>query len=158
IRIAGLIDYGRVLTIPTIMRQKRFQFDDVVSWNRGSKYFKFGASYRPVSADLTNELAFGGIFTMAAGPPISRARPSADLSLLTDPLAPPADTVLTSLQAFNLGLPSVWQQGFGTPEFHAWQHNLGSFGEVSWRVTPGLTLNLGARLNFDGEPEPLDKN
>jgi outer membrane receptor protein involved in Fe transport len=77
---------------------------------------------------------------------------------LTGPLAPPADTVLTSLQTFSLGLPSIWQQGFGNPGFEAWQHNLGAFGEVSWNVTPRVTLNLGARLNYDGEPEPLDKN
>jgi hypothetical protein len=158
VRIAGLIDYGRVLTIPSITRQNRFQFDDEVSWSRGTKDFKFGASYRPVSATLVNELGFGGTFQFAAGLPLSRAVSPSDLAVLIGPLAPPADTVLTSLQAFNLGLPSLWQQGFGTAGFHAWQHNLGSFGEVTWRVTPGLTLNLGARLNFDGEPEPLDRN
>src|SRR4030095_9787261 len=29
---------------------------------------------------------------------------------------------------------------------------------VSWKATPRLTFNLGARLNYDGEPEPLDVN
>lgn len=158
IQIAGLIDYGRVLPIPTVMRQKRYQFDDVVSWSRGTQEFKFGVSYRPVDAKLINELGFGGIFPFAAGLPLTRAVLPSDLGVLTGPLAPPADTVLTSLQAFNLGLPSLWQQGFGKPGFHAWQHNLGAFGQVLWRVTTRLTFNFGARLNYDGESEPLDQN
>lgn len=158
VRIVGLIDYGRVLTIPSITRQNRFQFDDTLSWNHGPFDYKFGVSYRPVDANLINELGFGGTWQFTAGQPLSRALSPADLSLLTGPLAPPPDTTLTSLQAFNFGLPSLWQQGFGAPGFEAWQQNLGTFGQVSWRVTPALTLNLGARLNFDGEPEPLDRN
>lgn len=158
VRIAGLIDYGRVLTIPSITRQNRFQFDDTVSWNRANFDYKLGASYRPVHADLINELGFGGTYQFTAGLPLSRALPAGDIAVLAGPLAPPADTTLTSLQAFNLGLPSLWQQGFGTPGFTAWQHNFGTFGEISWRATPRLSLNLGLRLNFDGEPEPLDRN
>ena len=158
IRIVGLIDYGRVLTIPSITSQQRFQFDDIVSWSRGAGDWKFGVSYRPVHAGLVNELGFGGTYQFTAGQPLSRAVAPADLGMLTGALAPPADTVLTSLQAFNLGLPSIWQQGFGNPSFQAWQHNLGAFGQVMWRATPRLIFNLGARLNFDGEPEPLDRN
>ncbi len=158
VRIAGLMDYGRVLQIPSITRQKRFQFDDVFSWTHGNQDFKFGASYRPVDAHLTTELGFGGIFTFAAAQPLSRAISPADQVVLVGPLAPPADTILTSLQAFNLGIPSNWQQGFGNPNFDAWQHNFGAFGEISWRLNSQLNLNLGGRLNFDGEPEPLDRN
>lgn len=158
IRIAGLIDYGRVLTIPSVMKQKRFQFEDILSWSRGTQDYKFGVSYRPVDAQLVNELGFGGTYQFAAGLPLTRALSPADIGVLTGPLAPPADTTLTSLQAFNLGLPSIWQQGFGNPGFRAWQQNLGAFGQGSWRASPRLTLNLGARLNYDGEAEPLDKN
>src|ERR1051325_2138736 len=158
VRIAGLIDYGRVLTVPSVTRQKRYQFDDALTWSNATAEFKFGASYRPVDAKLKNELAFGGIFTFAAGQALSRAVSPSDLSVFVGPVAPPADTILTSLQAFNLGLPSNWQQGFGNPAFEDWQHNFGGFGEVSWRVTTSLTLNLGARLNLDGEPHPLDRN
>jgi hypothetical protein len=158
VRIAGLIDYGRVLTIPSVTRQKRYQFDDVLTWSRGTQEFKFGASYRPVDAHLISELGFGGIFTFSAGQLLTRAVAPADQAVLVGQLAPPADTLLTSLQAFDLGLPANWQQGFGNPGLQAWQHNFGGFGEVSWRVSTRLTLNLGARLNFDGEPEPLDHN
>jgi len=158
ISIAGLLNYGRLGTLPFIIKQKRYQFEDLLNWSRGSTDFKFGVSYRPVDALVISEIGFQGTFTFAAGLPLARALSAPDLELLTGPLAPPADTQLTSLQAFNLGVPSLWQQGFGNPGFPARQHNLGSFSQVMWKVKPGLTLNLGARLNYDGEPEPLDKN
>lgn len=158
VRIVGLIDYGRVLTIPMAMDQNRFQFDDTVNWTRGPNDLKFGVSYRPVDATLTNELGFGGIFQFTAGQQLLRAVDPEDLPVLTGPLAPPSDTVLTSLQAFNLGIPSLWQQGFGRPTTNVWQHTLGIFGQTTWRVSPRLTLNIGARFDYNGEPEPLDQN
>ncbi|HJU54148.1 MAG TPA: carboxypeptidase regulatory-like domain-containing protein [Pyrinomonadaceae bacterium] len=156
--IAGLLTYGRLSTVPFIIEQKRYQFEDILNWSRGAKDFKFGVSYRPVDALMITEIGFPGTYQFAAGLPLTRALSPADVGVLTGPFAPPADTVLTSLQTFNLGLPSIWTQGFGNPGFRAWQHNLGAFGQVSWKVTPRLTLNLGARLNYDGEPEPFDRN
>lgn len=156
--IAGLINYGRPTTVPLIIKQKRYQFDDVLSLNRGSRDFKFGVSYRPVDVQFVSEIGFGGFYQFAAGQPLTRAVASGDVGVVTGPLAPPADTGLSSLQAFNLGLPAIWQQGFGNPRLDAWQHNLGVFGQMSWKATPRLTLDLGARLNYDGEPEPLDRN
>jgi hypothetical protein len=156
--VAGLLNYGRPGTVPLIVKQRRYQFEDTLSWSRGAKDFKFGASYRPVDALLLTEIGFQGTFQFAAGLPLSRALSPAALNVLTGPLAPPADTTLTPLQALNLGLPSTWQQGFGNSGFRAWQHNLGAFGQVTWKATPHLTLNVGARLNYDGEAEPLDRN
>jgi hypothetical protein len=156
--IAGLLNYGRLGTLPFVIKQKRYQFEDILNWRRGSKDFKFGVSYRPVDTLVLTEIGFQGTFTFAAGLPLANALSTSDLESLTGPLAPPADTALTSLQAFNLGIPSLWQQGFGNPGFPAWQQNLGNFAQVTWKLKPGLTLNLGTRLNYDGEPQPLDRN
>src|SRR6185436_7812340 len=82
VRIVGLIDYGRVLTIPSITRQNRFQFDDTISWTRGTLDYKLGVSYRPVDANLVSELGFGGTYQFTAGQLLSRAISPADLALL----------------------------------------------------------------------------
>jgi hypothetical protein len=156
--IAGLINYGRLRTAPLTIKQRRYQFDNVSSLNHGTRDFKFGVSYRPVDARIASEIFFGGLYQFAGGLPLARALSPPDVGVLTGPLAPPADTALTALQSFNLGLPAIWQQGFGNPSLNAWQHNLGIFGQVSWKVTARLTLDLGARLNYDGEPEPFDRN
>ncbi|HKP71195.1 MAG TPA: carboxypeptidase-like regulatory domain-containing protein [Pyrinomonadaceae bacterium] len=156
--IAGLMNYGHIGTVPFTIDQRRYQIEDTLSWSHGSKDFKVGASYRPVDALLGTEIGFKGTYQFAAGQLLTRALSPGDIAILTGPLAPPADTALTSLQAFNLGLPSLWQQGFGNPSFRAWQHNFGAFGQMSWKAASNLTLNLGARLNYDGEPEPMDRN
>ncbi|MFL6333524.1 MAG: carboxypeptidase regulatory-like domain-containing protein [Pyrinomonadaceae bacterium] len=156
--IAGLITYGRLGIVPFTIGQKRYQFEEILSWSRGANDFTFGASYRPVDALMLTEIGFQGTYQFTAGLPLTRALAPGDVAVLTGLLAPPSDTGLTSLQAFNFGLPSNWQQGFGNSGFRAWQHSFGAFGQVSWKATPHLTLNLGARLNYDGEPEPMDRN
>jgi hypothetical protein len=158
VTIAGLINYGRTFTVPASIDQKRYQFEDTLAWSRGSHSFKFGFSYRPIDLKLSNEIGFTGIFLFGGGLPLALAVPAADRAALTGPLAPSAAATLTSLQAFNLGLPAIWQQGFGNPSFKGVQHNLAFFEQDSWKVTPRLTLDYGLRVDFDGEPDPINKN
>jgi hypothetical protein len=158
VSIAGLINYGRTYTVPASIMQKRYQLEDTLAWSRGSHSFKFGFSYRPIDLRLSNEIGFTGIFLFGGGLPLSLAVPAADRAALTGSLAPPAAATLTGLQAFNLGLPQIWQQGFGNPSFTGVQHNLAFFEQDSWKATPRLTLDFGLRMDFDGEPEPINKN
>ncbi len=158
VNIAGLIDYGRSMAVPIISEQERYLLEDLLTWNRGRSNFTFGASYRPVSIHATNEFLFSGVFHFGAGLPLLQALPAADRAVLTGSLAPPAGATLTSLQAFNLGLPQIWQQGFGNADIKGVQHNLGVFAQDSWKLRPNLTLDIGARMDFDGEPTPLETN
>jgi hypothetical protein len=158
ILIAGLISFGRPTTVPLIIKQNRYQFEDTVNWSRGATEIKVGLSYRPVDVNIVTEIGLGGVFQFAGGQPVTRSLSAADAAVLTGPLAPPASTTLTSVQAFNLGIPSSWQQGAGDPGFHAWQQSLGTFAQLLWKPVRGLTLSIGGRLDYFGEPEPLDRN
>lgn len=158
VNIAGFIDYGRGPFVPLYTAQERYLLEDLLSWNRGRHNFTIGASYRPVSLRVTNEFLFSGLFLFGAGLPLQQALPAADQAVLTGALAPPAATTLTSLQAFSLGLPQIWQQGFGNPSLRGVQHNLGIFAQDSWKIRPNLTLDLGVRLDYDGEPMPIGAN
>lgn len=159
VNIAGVIGFGRGLVQPLSQEQTRYLFEDLLSWNVGRHNFTFGGSYRPARFSSTAEVFLGGSFFFSGGLPLALLLSPSDLGALgAAGLTPPPGATLTSLQTFNLGLPVVWQQGFGNPTFRGWQHNLGVFAQDSLKLRPNLTLDLGLRLDYDGEPAPLQKN
>jgi len=164
--IGSLGYFDRNLGNPYHARQKRFQFEDSVTWLKGSHTFKFGASYRPVSYIVEDDLWFGGEFDFYDGaiPLISLAPASAQGALVGFnlqngyPATGPATTNLSALQSFALGLPVTYRQGFNNPHWSGWAQYLGVFLQDSWKVSPGFTLNYGVRLDYDAEASPVPHN
>ena len=71
-----------------------------------------------------------------------------------------ASTTINAIQAFNLGLPQAYQQGFGDPIVSSTETFLGIYVQDSWQVTPSLTLDIGLRYEMDDLRDPIrtDKN
>jgi hypothetical protein len=57
-----------------------------------------------------------------------------------------------------VGIPEQYRQGFGNPSWRSWANYLGLFAQDSWRATPHLTIDYGARLDYDAEPSPVPHN
>jgi hypothetical protein len=70
------------------------------------------------------------------------------------------DAPISGVQAFNVNLPTVYQQGFGESGFDSWSHRYSFYGQDTWKVRPNFTLSYGVRyyLESDHDPIPLDKN
>ena len=70
------------------------------------------------------------------------------------------DAPISGLQAFNVNLPTVYQQGFGESGFDSWSHRYSFYGQDTWKIRPNFTLSYGVRyyLEKDPDPVPLDKN
>ena len=75
-------------------------------------------------------------------------------------LRPNVDLPITSIQSFNLGLPLVYQQGFGNPRAELRNKMFGGYVNDNFRVNSQLTLNLGLRYDIELQPAPIhrDKN
>lgn len=155
IAITGIINYGRAGVVPSFLAQKRYQFEDILSWNRSRHNLKFGFSYRPVEIKNYNEVLGGGGF-LFAGLPLISIVPLADRPFLAGANAPTLAASLTALQSFQAGLPQFYQQGFGNALFTGVQENLGVFAQDSWKLAPRFTVDAGVRLDHDGEPKPLN--
>jgi hypothetical protein len=158
--------FGSPAAIPYLAHQKRFQFEDTLSWTRGSHILKFGASYRPVDYHVEDDLYFAGQFNFAdntfplilAVPPAQRAAVVGFNVANKIPANGPPLANLTGAQSFVFGLPSFFHQGYNNPAWQGWAHYFGAFVQDSWRVSPKLTLDFGGRLDVDAEPSPLHTN
>jgi hypothetical protein len=151
---------------PYHSHQQRYQFEDSLTWMKGNHTFKFGASYRPVSYTVQNDLWFGGEFDFYEGAiPLIALMPASAQGALAAfnvghgyPLTGPPATNLSALQSFALGVPVSYRQGFNNPLWHDWAHYLGAFAQDSWKISPRFSLNYGARMDYDAEPSPLKHN
>ncbi|MCI0389244.1 MAG: TonB-dependent receptor [Acidobacteria bacterium] len=179
--IAGLATFGRNFGSPYIVAQNRYQFEDTLSWIRANHTFKFGGSYRPVQYNFRNDLWFAGQYTFSSSVyPVSLAVPAADQAAFaggvcqangrpatdctTGPTAAAtlnaliAPSALNSLQAFDRNLPASYRQGFNNPLWIGTGHYIGGFAQDTWKVHPRLTLDIGGRVDYDGEPNPVPRN
>jgi len=168
--ISGLAGFGRTFGAPYVVHQWRAQIEDTVTWIRGSHALKFGGSYRPVHYNFRNDLWFAGEyqFLPSAAYPIALAVPAVvtpgnpgnatDRALFAAAAGAAAATQLTSLQNFNLNLPFLYRQGFNNSTWEGTGHYAGGFAQDTWKVHPRLTLDIGGRVDWDGEPQPVPRH
>ena len=155
--IPGIGTFGRTFAGPFNTFENRYQFEDSLSWIHARHYFKFGGSYRPVHYRVVNELWFGGQWTFSSAVfPILSVVPAADQPALVGFNGGATGfPMLSALQTFSLGLPYLFRQGFGNPEWQDWANFLGLFAQDSWKISPRFTLDYGIRVDSDQEPKPL---
>ncbi len=169
VRIVGLGQFGGEPNEPFIVHQRRFHFEDSLSVTRGKHTLKFGASYRPFTYGISNELYFGGAFYFVGSaipigggliPPGSPAYASLVNFNRTHGLPDPGSpaTYLTALQTFDVGLPVLYMQGFGNPKMTGWEHYFGTYAQDSWKVGRNLTLDFGGRVDIDAPSRPMPRN
>ena len=134
--LSGVATAGRNASTPLGRRQNRYQLSDTVSYFGGDHMVKAGVDF-----ELTHTLSstlpsyFGGAFIFNQLPGTAQA--AAGL--------PPRAAPLSALEAFQLGLPAAYVQGYGQPGISYTYKELSTFVQDEWRTTPRLTLRGGLR-------------
>ncbi len=169
LRITGLGQFGGEHYQPYYLRERRFQFDDSLTVSKSKHTIKFGASYRPMTYLVRNELWFNGEFQFFDGaipivgglfPPTSPAfAPLVDFNI-SQGLPPTGDpkTNLSALQTYDIGIPVAFRQGFGNPQVNDWEHYFGVYAQDSWKVTRNLVMDFGARVDIDAAASPVPRS
>ncbi len=147
ININGFGFFNRDAFLPSNSINRNFEFSDSLDVVRGNHNLKLGGRFLMRGNHNEAFVFFGGRFFFGALPG----------ALISPALA---TTSITSLQAFNLGLPQAYQQGFGDPRVGSTIPFYAAYVQDSWKVLPNLTLDFGLRYELDDrtDPVPTDRN
>jgi hypothetical protein len=148
INISGFAFSGREPFSTVDRIERRWQGSDNLSWTRGHHNLKFGVDANLIQIRSKKpqifELNFGGLFNFG-GLTASQVGLPASVGGVPTP-------GVTAVQAYGLGLPSVFIQGIG--ESHVFFDNkvFALFAQDSWRIHNRLTLNYGIRYDLELTP------
>jgi len=142
ININGFGFFNRDIFLPFFGTQRRYEAKDNFSLFRGSHILKFGGQLLARGNRSESHTFFPGRFNFGALP-----------GGLVNPAL--AATTINGLQAFNLGLPQLYQQGFGDPTVMSTIPYYGLYIQDNWKVRPNLTLDLGLRWELDDRRDPV---
>ncbi|HEY0407494.1 MAG TPA: carboxypeptidase regulatory-like domain-containing protein [Pyrinomonadaceae bacterium] len=167
INIEGFGFFGRDIFLPSATLQRDYDILDNVSHVRGNHTIKFGGSFLASDVSSNNETFFGGRFNFGPNIPLQNIIPAATLPSLrafltanNPSLLPALTTPINALQSFNLNLPIVYQQGFGTASVDSFTYRYGLYAQDTWKMRSNFTMTYGLRYSISDEPfyMPLDKN
>jgi hypothetical protein len=174
ININGFGFFGRQIFLPGINIERHYQALTNITRTSGRHTLKFGYDFNPIRNNAINETFLGGRFTFGSRIPLAsvliaatgnpnlptqlgQILTGAGQSRLLANLGAP----VTALQSAALGIPELYQQGFGNPAFTntSWNQNL--YIQDAFKLTPALTLTAGLRYEVQRQSEqalPRDYN
>ncbi len=165
INIQGFGNFGRDIFLPSETIERHYDLYDNVSKLSGKHTLKFGGSIFFDRVTTTSETFFGGRFNFGAAIPLSSVialNPALGQAVVDQlrtfltanqpGLAPALDAPINALQAFNLNLPIVYQQGFGDAAANSWTNRYAIYVQDAWKLRPNFMLNYGLRYSINDEP------
>ena len=170
--LSGYGSFGREIFLPSATFERHYQFQQNFGFSSGRHNIKFGVDLNPVRDTVRSETFFGGRFLFGelplglllprlTGDPNAAATLAGALTQLGQTkLLPNLSAPITSLQAYNLGIPTLYQQGFGDPNWLGWSKRVSFFLQDGVKLASNFTLNAGVRYDLDGPPGIIstDKN
>jgi hypothetical protein len=140
VNVAGVANLGRQEYTPQTRRSLRFQLLDTISWQRGAHHVKGGLDFSTIDFSRTAfPYFFGGQYIFVDFP-----EPVAALFGLPG--------AVSAIQAFALGLPGAYIQGYGHSAAVGSVKDLSLFAQDEWSIGGNLSINAGLRYQVQAPP------
>jgi Carboxypeptidase regulatory-like domain len=172
LNIEGFGQFGRQIFLPSNNLERHYDIYENLTWLADKHTIKFGAAllYQQLLAD--NQTFWGGRFNFGTAIPTANLLGATGAAQAANPLnqfvlAAPGtpyrdangngiadvfEVPMTALQSFNLNLPIVYQQGFGTSVVKQWTIRNSLYAQDTWQLAQNFTLNYGLRYSINDEP------
>jgi carboxypeptidase family protein/TonB-dependent receptor-like protein len=148
-QIAGTGFIGSNPFSPVDRTEQRYQIRDNLSWVMGNHTMKFGGDFNWIDVKARFELNFPALFNFgqqAGGSLVTIGGVPCDSpSIAAADRCPP----ITPIQAYGLGFPSVFLQGFGNPNSGVKNRPIAFFAQDTWKIHKNFTLNYGLRYDIE---------
>ncbi|HEY8204436.1 MAG TPA: carboxypeptidase-like regulatory domain-containing protein [Pyrinomonadaceae bacterium] len=148
-QIAGTGFIGSNPFSPVDRTEMRYQVRDNVSWVAGNHTIKFGGDLNWIDVKAKFELNFPALFNFgqqAGGSLVTVGGVPCDSpTIALADRCPP----ITPIQAYGLGFPSVFIQGFGNPISGVKNRPIAFFGQDTWKIHKNLVINYGLRYDLE---------
>lgn len=142
LQIAGTGFIGANPFSPVDRIETRNQIRDNLNWIVGRHTTKFGVDLGWVNGKARFDLNFPALFNFSQQSCSGLIPGSATQTRCTGP-------AFTPIQAYGLGYPSVFIQGFGDPNSTLKNRPIAFFGQDTWRITKRITINYGLRYDYE---------
>ncbi len=152
--VEGYGFFGRQIFLPSHTTVRRYEFADNLTLLRGTHTFRTGF-YELIRGDNSmSQTFFPGRFEFLNLPGIL-VSVCLEAPAACGLPASLAEAPISTLQAWSLGLPAFYEQGFGNPVYVQTRPFTAAYVQDKWNIRPNFTLTYGLRYELDTQSGPL---
>ena len=148
--VEGFGFFGRNIFLPSFTTEHREEFADNFTLNRGHHSIQMGVQELIRANNTASDTFLGGRFEFLQLPG-GLVSPCLEVPTACGLSATVGEAPISTLQAFSLGLPSFYEQGFGSAPYTFVRPFTAVYVQDAWQARPGLTLNFGLRYELDSQ-------
>src|SRR5208283_312226 len=161
--VFGVANLGTNIFLPNYEMLRRYEFADNLTMTKGHHTFRLGGeellrgNHTQTDVFMPGRFEVGPITGGLLSPCFYPTFSGLNTCFEADGITPFQTTGanLSSLQAFSLQLPTIFEDGFGTPTYSKTRPFTAAYWQDTWALKSNFTLTYGIRYELDTQYLPL---
>jgi hypothetical protein len=154
--VFGVANLGTNIFLPNYEMLRRYEFADNLTMTKGHHTFRLGGeellrgNHTQTNVFMPGRFEVGPITGGVMSPCFNPTFSGLNTCGLTT-----TGANLSSLQAFSLAFPTIFEDGFGTPTYSKVRPFTAAYWQDTWALKSNFTLTYGIRYELDTQYLPL---